>query len=819
MSGLPAKSADPQRVPSVEAPQQLANSLASPEEPHSRVLPMSVVNHPGPQDDMAPDFDGETGLMTHQGTSITTAPKSEAIRYVETLLHSSAEKEAVEDAPPTATPAPVVNHMPGDAAPMRAVPSLPNSDHWWWLVMVVVSLVLLGTWLMRRRKASPCMPDQLELQLGQAPEPQEFASVAETLHENLVDVPPALLSSSAQLSPAMAASEDAASYAESLVARETVQASVVSLPSRTEHVDPEPLRENVVEASSLLPPTPTEPPLVIAASTSVIESFVPRAAVQVALVSLPVYTEQVSLASARDLRRARTLLQRGELDAALASVSSCLHELRCAPVASDTSLRPQVLPDAVHLDESHPTARATAALYADICWQLARRSRSGADHAQAVCALEAYLAFRPEDVTARLRLARSLLDLSERQTNAVTQESFRRYCIDILFQRLKFDLAQEQALLALLGEVLCRSALQAPVIDPADQAEAEKLLREAIAMGPMEVDHAAWWLQQSLTTVLPGMKQDVVVARLGEAIALLREGVQATAAIPECSRWQAALLRAELKQAQWNPSSVLELRLRLRALHDRHADQMQAESSPNVLAAWVELLCAMADPLVGVAAKTRYSEIDGVLDRLSVRDNNGQLHALAWMHMAQGRLRVETHAGRRNLLQRVETLFAPSLDNADAALRIEASRLALAQAVQEDDPEAKQAAYAKALEFALPMVDVTPALAASALQCALKVALALDQDEQRRTYAASLIRLMPDDIESLSLLAMSAQRDGAYAAACRYFEQAAQKPAVLSSDLLALWQNASTSWAGQGSKDAGWQANHRQLRWAASRCH
>jgi hypothetical protein len=39
----------------------------------------------------------------------------------------------------------------------------------------------------------------------------------------------------------------------------------------------------------------------------------------------------------------------------------------------------------------------------------------------------------------------------------------------------------------------------------------------------------------------------------------------------------------------------------------------------------------------------------------------------------------------------------------------------------------------------------------------------------------------------------------------------------LTHDLLALWRNASTLWAGQCVNDPAWQANERRLRLAESR--
>jgi hypothetical protein len=304
---------------------------------------------------------------------------------------------------------------------------------------------------------------------------------------------------------------------------------------------------------------------------------------------------------------------------------------------------------------------------------------------------------------------------------------------------------------------------------------------------------------------------------LQEAIALLQNGVSASSGSPERGRWQAALLRAELEKARGNHASISAQRLRLRDLHARYAHDMQVEESPEVLAAWVELLCAVAEPLVGNVAQARYRDVDEMLARLSSHDTDGYLHAAAWMKAMRRRWQQESDKGKRELLKHAQAVLEPCVQMADPALRLEASGWALAQAAWAEESIAQKDAYARALELARPVTTV-PSHAVPALGCALKVSLATREDLERRVFATSLHSKMPDDVESLGLLAKSAYRDGKSIDACQYLEQAVQKHgAVLSDDLLALWREASAQWIEQHGRDEACQRNQRKLSVAMSR--
>ena len=697
-------------------------------------------------------------VTVHEQAAVHRTPPAAAVPRPEVV----GDAEAVMS-PQTAQAAAINNSdnvgdaelvLPPQAAKAAATDLL---DYVWWLAAAALALIVLGMRRVLRRKASECTPVPRGASLEEHPARQASAPVPEVLSEAVPCTP------------------------------------------ATPAVEMEPIPAVIAPAAPMLNPA----------------CFMPRTIVQ--LTVTPPRRSDMACAPVRDVRRARLLLQRGELGQALTPIASSLRDLQRERPGEERPGRPPLLPDPLYLDNSHPASRATAALHADIRWRLARQSRSDADHVQAICALETYLSLRSQDMTARLRLGHSLLHLAGREKGAAAQASLLHYCIDILRQPFRFESAQQQWLLALLGEALCRRTLQDAVIDQARQAEAEKLLRQAVAMGPMPDRDAAWWLQKSLTTTATGTRSDLELARLNEAIALLQDAVEATVARPEHSRWLAALLRAELKEAHLDPTSVLALRLRLRELHARHAGDMQTETSPMVLAAWVELLCAMATPLAGAAAQARHGEVDAALDRLSTHDADGGLYASAWIRMAQGRLHIESQAGRRALLQRAESLLTPCLDGVDPAICVEAGELAHAQAAREGDLQERDAAYARALAFVRPVIGSTSPLAARALRCALKAALALRREEERRVLAANLDQLAPEDTESLGLLAASARQDGVPADTCRYLERAARRSKALPDDLLELWKDASALWASQCGNDAAWQANQHQLQLAESR--
>ena len=519
---------------------------------------------------------------------------------------------------------------------------------------------------------------------------------------------------------------------------------------------------------------------------------------------------------ARDLRRARLLRQQGELEQALSTIEPLLRDLGREGAAS-ASDEPERLPPGLHLaDQDHPLSRALAAFHADLRWEMALSKRRVDDYVQATSALQIYLAIRPNSATARMRLGYCLLNRTGHEADEMTQAALLRSCIDVFSELAAESVAADPLLLGMLGEAQARMAMLEPALDVDRLAEAESLLRQALAMGATDDSQVAWWLQSVLAAPIPVADSDASIPRLQESMALLRSGLSASHRSPASARWQAALLRAELEALRRASMNTTARRLSLRDLHARHVEAMRAEQSPEVLAAWVDVLCALAEPLVGSAALERYREVDAVLERLAASDPNGRVHAGAWMQMMDGRLRLESEAGKHDLLTRAETVLEPCLDEADARLRLRASELALTLAEQVDEPATREQAYRRALELVRPLTAV-PSLAVPALGCAIKASLAVREDKERRVYAKCLRAITDYDAASLGVLATSAYQDSMFAETCRYIEQISSKSIALPDDLLELWRAAHKQWAEQGAEGDPWKHNGRQLRMALGR--
>ncbi|GAB2581590.1 hypothetical protein GCM10027066_24250 [Dyella jejuensis] len=519
-------------------------------------------------------------------------------------------------------------------------------------------------------------------------------------------------------------------------------------------------------------------------------------------------------AIASDLQHAKLLLEQGALEPALALIEPHLGVLRVMPesVGSGTGS-----PDVRHVDGAGSLAYKLAKLHSDIRWEMAIRTPDGEGFERAASALETCLTMQPDDMAVRLCLGHCLINLVDRQPDEMERVALLQSCIDLLHDIDANDALSNLVRLGMLGEAICRRALLDVVVDQSLLAEAEHILRQALAKGATDDSGAAWWLQTLLGTRLSGLAPLAAAGRFQESLAMLRRGLSASGTSPARVRWQAALLRAELEEIRRSDLNAASRRLRLRDLYARYADDMVAEQSPRVLAAWVELLCALAEPMVGNAAVARYREIDGVLGRLSTEDQDGCLYASAWMQMVHSRFPIENESGRRELLARATAVLEPCLESADEPLRLQASKLALEQAALAAEPAMRDMAYARALELARPLTAV-PSVAVPALGCALKALLAMQEDNERRVYANCLSVFSPEDAESLELLAKCAYRDGRFSEACRYLELAwLKREKGLPADLLDIWQVAHGHWSAQDGDIQARERNLRHLRQADNR--
>lgn len=525
---------------------------------------------------------------------------------------------------------------------------------------------------------------------------------------------------------------------------------------------------------------------------------------------VPAPPERVLVATCeQDVDRATALFEQGDPAEALSLIEPYVKPwLRTPGTCKSDSPEQSIEPP------QGAAASALTKLYADICWEMVARGQQQSDFARCTEALRIVLSIAPDDLPARLCLGHCLINLADRESDEVEQMSLLQSCIDTLQAVTIPDPVPDLIRIGMLGEARCRRALLDLPVDAALLKDAEQTLREALARGAAGDSDAAWWLQTLLVVVLPGTAAEVAEARMQESMVLLRHGLEACARPDMRPRWQAALLRAQLEQIRRTQLNLASRRLRMRDLYNEYVQAMQQDSACEVLAAWIDVLCAVAAPMVGNAALERYREIDDALERLSRLDPSGRYYANTWMQMMHGRLSIENDAGKRALLEQAEAILSPHLNDTDKPLRLQASRLALEQAVLAMDDQAREAAYLRALDLARPLTAV-PSVALPALGCAMKALLALNEDKERRVYDRCLRVIGPGDVESLGLLARSAYRDGDVRQAAMDLALAWQRrDKVLPEAMLDLWQAASRDWAEQAGNDEACGQNLRHLRQA-----
>jgi hypothetical protein len=579
---------------------------------------------------------------------------------------------------------------------------------------------------------------------------------------------------------------------------EPVLARAADLPHAANRPEPLPVtpstREDRITIWTIAAPQALSPAPIIKTA------FAPPARV---VASSDAQTDGDDLPSVEVLGHAETLLKQGQLEQALTRIQAHLKGLQ--PFVSGA------------VRQIKPAAFSLARLHADIRWKMAIEEEGRQAFAEAAAALEDLLALKPADTAALLRLAHCLLHQVDDEPDEMEKRILLQSCIDMLKAIDVVDKTPGLLRLGMLGEALCRRVLLDVVIDEVLLAEAESILRQALAQGATDDSGVAWCLQKLLGTDVPTLAPAIAQARLQECTAILRLGLKTHDKPTAGAPWRAALLRAELEEirrARFNPASR---RLRLRDLYARYVAAMQEEEQAEVLAAWIDLLCAMVTPMVGSAALERYREIDSVLQQLLQADQQGRLYATAWMQVMHCRLNIAGEAGRRDLLQRAAAILEPRMHDADDALRLQAGKLALEQALIATEPEAKNEAYTRALALARPLTAV-PSLAAPALGCVLQALLAMGENEERRVYATCLDAIATDDAGSLALLAECFHRDGKFANACRYFEAAwSKRDKAMPEAWLDLWREALGHWSRQAGNDEACQRNQRHLRQADTR--
>jgi hypothetical protein len=429
--------------------------------------------------------------------------------------------------------------------------------------------------------------------------------------------------------------------------------------------------------------------------------------------------------------------------------------------------------------------------------------------AELLDALESFLRQRPDDLETRRAVGLSLLADAQDQLDEPVRAGMLDASIRILREVTHVD--HDNLPAEKLGEACYLRALIGPDIDEELLGEAERVLREAMQQDARPHSGAAWQLQRVLHAAPRGMARERVAARLEEACQLLARGAQ-TPCGP--SAWKAALLTTEWRWLMACCQNATERRLRLRELHARWLPAMEAETTAEVLAAWVGLLCAMAESLSAPLALERYTEARGALRRLLADDGESPRYARAAAQVALGRARLERDPVRAALLDQADTVLQPFVDR-DDSLRLKACRVALTQA-QGMDMVGARSFYLRAIDLARPLT-AAPTLTVDALRCMLTALLALGEEKDRRVYAKCLeIAAEDDDAQSQLLLAECQLRTADHRAGCLHAELAWRAGAALSPTLLALWQAAYPAWAARAGTSAELARNRQALRMASS---
>lgn len=366
---------------------------------------------------------------------------------------------------------------------------------------------------------------------------------------------------------------------------------------------------------------------------------------------------------------------------------------------------------------------------------------------------------------------------------------------------------------ALLGEAGHHRVLLGPSLDLLLLDMSEKALRRARLLGISKDYRTAPMLHELLMITVPGLDRQSTVQRLEEARALAAESLSTQDA--DTPMWHEALLRNDLLLTQYACRNITARRLRYRELYTAHAEAMQHENLPGLLAAWVELLCAMARLHTGDAAQARYSDAEETLERLRSHDEGGSTHAYALAGFVLEREGERPSKLDLDMILHAESAVLPHIER-HPRLRLQAAQLAMAQARL--TPASRVGGLCqKVLIWAGPLTS-SPSLMLPALRVVLEALLISDEanpQNERRVYSRCLeVIVAPDDAESLGLLAEVAFREQRFADGCRHCALSWRAGGALTQSLLNAWQAGSAHWAGITPLDADFAENRSDLRMA-----
>lgn len=437
-------------------------------------------------------------------------------------------------------------------------------------------------------------------------------------------------------------------------------------------------------------------------------------------------------------------------------------------------------------------------------------ARSGAEDMADI--LQARLIRQPNDLALLEQLGRLWLE----RANACTDEFERARMLDMSIVHLGrlaatlIDSAVPQALLSQAGH---HRVLLGPALDLMLLEMSEKASRRALQLGISKDYRVAQTLHELLMIPVPNQSRENAMKRLEDARTLAVQSLSAQDT--DAPMWREALLRNQMILVQYECRNITARRLRYRELYAAHAAAMQDETAPGVLAAWVELLCAMARLHTGDAAKARYGEAAQALEKLRQHDAEGHIHASALAGFVLERVNDPSHEGTLEMILQAEAAVLTHVER-HPRLRLQAAQLTMAQA-RLAPPSQVASLCSQVLSWAAPLTS-SPSLMLPALRVVIAALLMSDEPKdakERHVYARCLdVIVAPDDAESLSLLAEVAFRERQFADGCRLCARAWRAGGSLPPALLDAWQSGSAHWAGITPLAADFAENRGDLRMA-----
>lgn len=420
---------------------------------------------------------------------------------------------------------------------------------------------------------------------------------------------------------------------------------------------------------------------------------------------------------------------------------------------------------APYAGQADPPARVLMAV-GGIWWVLAEKTGSAEDYQRAADAFSQVLARQPSRQALRRRIghcrlmqARASAGTSTSPLGPLTE------AVDHLGATITAGQGDDARVFFEWGSALLERALITGDKEGSDLEWAETAFRSVLEIGEDGSDsEAAWSLQYVLRLRARRLQEGKAKAGRAEAARIIEEALEVVGDAKRRILWQASAIQAAVEEALAEKHTPASMRLRLREIQAAYRPLLKPGSPVPVVFAWVELLCAEGNDLMGTARKAKYAEAEAVLKLAGAPTNPRDELELQLLAARVMRLKSQSESTsvRLSLLLVAERTLQPHLDRpATDELKMEAAWIALAQAALLR-PAAARLAARRAVQLTEALLDI-PDLQADALRCHLQACL-VPGVETRGSQTAVLIRrlieLAPQDFETWTIAARYALAHG-----------------------------------------------------------